>query len=64
MRTIRDRIDLLIFLLITNLWERACSRRCRCSRYISGGWNAVFVSKVERHPGHSHMGCVCCPTAV
>ncbi len=28
------------------LWERACSRRGRYIRHISGGWNAIFVSKL------------------
>src|ERR1700712_369824 len=41
------------------LWERACSRRGRYIRQIFSGSNTVFVSKVERHPGHSHKCIVC-----
>ncbi len=36
------------------LWERACSRRVRCSRWISCVRNTAFANKVDRHPGRSY----------
>ncbi len=36
------------------MWERACSRRGRCSRWISCVRNTAFANKADRHPGRSY----------
>jgi hypothetical protein len=36
------------------LWERACSRRVRCSRWISCVRNTAFANKADLHPGRSY----------
>ncbi len=36
------------------MWERACSRRVRCSRWIFCVRNTAFANKADRHPGRSY----------
>ncbi len=41
------------------LWEPACSRRGRCSRWIFCVRNIAFANKADRHPGRSYRSTRC-----